>query len=116
MITNLIASIIVTLVTNTTEHYPQHSVSDPAPPGEVCDLVYLSHLENDANATEKIVVTEIKEVTTVHYECAGSEHDDVVAERVLQQYSHKEQLAWRATVYTNGVMTFPPPVPLFGPQ
>lgn len=83
--TNLLASIIVTVVTNVTEEFPKHLVPDPIPslgPGfNSVPAVFRGHWENDANPTQKKVTTTCKEITTLQFEWNG--HREIVSERVL---------------------------------
>ncbi len=70
MITNLLCTVTVCLVTNITEKFPQHMVSDPMPPGPNSETyaVFRCHYENDANPKRKDVITEIDEVTIYSFD------------------------------------------------
>ena len=72
MLTNLLATIVTCLVTNTTEKFPQHEVPDPSPTyGNITLAVYRCHLENDLNPTCKTVITEVVQVTTISFDWDG---------------------------------------------
>ena len=88
MMTNILAAITVCLVTNITEKFPQHRVVDPSPigPNGECLTVYLCHWENDKDPKEKIVVTEIKEVTALEFDWAG-EQRKITSEVVMSSDS-----------------------------
>lgn len=100
MITNLLAAITTCLVTNTTEKFPQHRVSDPVPmnaDGSI-NAIYICHWENDSNPTNKTIIIEVLEVTTLKFEWAG-EVRSVKSEKVL---AHEEKLfvldsTWKTT-------------------
>lgn len=72
MITNLVASIVVTVVTNVTERLPTHSEPAPCPDagafgaGISCG-VYHSKTVPDANPKEKWIDYAVKEVTTATF-------------------------------------------------
>lgn len=65
MLTNLCASVIVTLVTNVTEKFPTHSAPVPCPDGMIGCAVYHSKPVPVENPTTKTVITECKEILTV---------------------------------------------------
>jgi hypothetical protein len=68
MITNLLCSVIVTLITNTSERFPQHQEPDPAPLGSGVPSVTLEYrykMVDDKNPTTKWVRTTIIERETV---------------------------------------------------
>lgn len=70
MITNILASIVITLVTNTVETLPKHYVIDPGPAstGNMALAVAYGHYEPDASPKEKWITTNVVEVTTVTFE------------------------------------------------
>lgn len=81
MITNLIASIVVTLVTNTTERFPQRFVEEPnrvtiefgglrAEPA-----VMRGRYEDDKDAKKKWITTTVKRITTIHFEWMGKKRE-----------------------------------------
>ena len=65
MITNVVMIVAITIATNVTEHWPQHTVPDPVHSNAngSYNAVYLCHFENEPNPTSKMVKTEAKEVT-----------------------------------------------------
>ena len=93
MITNLIASVVITLTTNTVERFPQHQVADPTTLEESIYLVYKCHMENDPDPHQKWIRTTIKRVTTVTFDMAGKPYtasseevvSDTEVELVLQR-------------------------------
>lgn len=74
MITNILASVVVSMTTNVTETLPKHTVPVPAPPGEEMNAVYRSRLVDDENPREKWVTTNIVEVTTIRFEAFGKQY------------------------------------------
>lgn len=93
--TNLLANILILIVTNTVEVLPQHMVQDPSargPNGEVY-AVYVGHLENDEHPTTKTIVTTCKEVTTLEFDWNGPRK--IVSERILWQSNVVMKLEWK---------------------
>jgi hypothetical protein len=72
MITNLLASVCVTLVTNVSEQFPQHlePVASPSD-GPSVYAVFVGRNVPDKDPKEKWVTTNIVEVTTVSFQCLG---------------------------------------------
>lgn len=67
MITNIIATIVVTLVTNTSERFPTHQEPDnEAMAKQGYTLMYFSKTVPDANPTNKWVRTTVKRISTLH--------------------------------------------------
>lgn len=75
MITNLVASVVIYMVTNVSETLPKHMVPDPAPPGQETFAVYRAHAVDDENPKEKWVTTNIVEVTAVRFEAFGNQYE-----------------------------------------
>lgn len=73
MITNILASIVISLVTNTVETLPQHWVNDPGPvsTGNFAIAVAYGHYQPDANPKEKWITTNVVKVTTIKFEALG---------------------------------------------
>ena len=85
MITNLVATIAISLVTNVTETLPKHMRADPMPPGQETLAICISHAVDDANPTEKWVTTNIVEVTTVSFELG--QHYEAKSERSITNWT-----------------------------
>jgi hypothetical protein len=71
MITNLIATIVVTLVTNVTERFPQHLEYEPCPDNiSGCLVLHGAHYVNDANPSKKWVRTTVtrRKVAQIQFE------------------------------------------------
>lgn len=75
MITNLVATVAVTLATNVSEVLPKHMVSGPYPPGTETLAIYIGHAEDDANPKEKWVTTNIVEVTSIRFDAFGQQYE-----------------------------------------
>lgn len=107
MITNLLASIVVTLITNTTERVPTHEVPGPRPPGYETSAVYFCHQEPDANPDRKWIRITVKEVSTLKFEYEGKPHEAVIGEKVISdnevELSLKVTNEWLAN-HTNNVL------------
>jgi hypothetical protein len=90
MITNLLATVSICLVTNQIDKFPQHQVQDPSPrsPSGAIYAVYICHMENDENPTNKEVVTEIKSVQTIKFNFNG-EHFESKSEKLISSSSEK---------------------------
>ena len=86
MITNIVASVVVSLVTNTSETLPKHMVTDPPPPGLETLTVYRGHAVDDENPKEKWVTTKICEVTTVRFNAMGNQYE-ARSERVITNWT-----------------------------
>ncbi len=70
--TNLLATIVVMLVTNTSERFPMHSEPTPPPSfGNTTLAVMTYKMVPDINPDKKWVTTTIKEVTTATFEFNG---------------------------------------------
>lgn len=68
MITNLLANVIVSLVTNTSEEFPKRLVPVPSPGDEgVVHAVFHGRYEPVKNPQEKWVTTNIVEVTIFQF-------------------------------------------------
>ena len=94
--TNLIASIVVTVVTNTAERLPQIIVPVKCPDakngGGFGCLVNHTETIPDPNPKEKMVVTTCRETTTLRFEWRG--HREIVEERILWQTNQVLKLDW----------------------
>jgi hypothetical protein len=86
MITNILATVIVSLVTNATETLPKHIVADPAPPGQETFAVYRGHAVDDDNPKEKWVTTNVVEVTKIRFEALGQQYE-AKSERVITNWT-----------------------------
>lgn len=97
MLTNLIASVVITLTTNVVERFPQHQVADPTTLQESINLVYKCHYENDADPHKKWIRTTIKRVTTVTFDMAGKPYsasrEEVVSDSEVE-YSLERKENW----------------------
>lgn len=72
--TNLLATILVTLVTNVTERFPQHYEPLPAPwrpGGSAYTLESYGHYVDDPSPAKKWVRTTVKRVTKAKFEWGG---------------------------------------------
>lgn len=112
MITNILCSIVVSLVTNTTERVPRHQVSGiqsiPASAFYVntgvatipCTLNNQSFwnpsYEDDVDPKEKWVTTEIKKITIINNAMTSGPQFCVTNEVVFSKYEHHlvKQSAW----------------------
>ncbi len=101
MITNLLAGIVVTLVTNTSERFPRHLVAD-APPidrdhPEQFSLVYYGHWEMDHDPSEKWVRTTILRRTTLTFEWQGRREvsSDEVLSDTEQHFTIERKENWK---------------------
>ena len=83
MITNLVASIVVSLVTNTSERFPTHLVSDPCPEGREGCLVFHGHNVPDSDPKQKWVRSTIKRVKAVEFDCAGKHFSNTIEEQIV---------------------------------
>lgn len=83
MITNLLASIVVTLVTNRAEAFPQHMVPYPPSLGQETLALFRYHMEADQNPTNKTVTTTILERKTVSFEFDGQKRELVIDKPVI---------------------------------
>lgn len=90
MITNLAASVVVSLVTNTAEIFPRHIVPD-APPssgsGSV-HAVFYGREEPVPNPKEKWVKTSIVEITTVKFQLQGRQYESKSEQPVTNWTTH----------------------------
>ncbi len=82
MITNLLASIVVTLSTNVTDRFPTHTESAPCPEGRIGCLVYHCQLVPDENPDHKWVKTTVSRVTTVAFDLNG-QHMEAKSEELV---------------------------------
>lgn len=91
MLTNLIASVVTCLLTNSTDVFPTHSVSDPMPTGQdgFYYAIYKCHQEPDLNPTHKTVVTEVKEVTTYEFKALNQK---IVTEKLVSRREDEYEL------------------------
>lgn len=73
IVTNLVASIVVTLTTNVSDVFPKHMVEDPvgANPDGSIPAIFRVHYEDVKDPKEKWVVTKINEVTTFKFTYNG---------------------------------------------
>lgn len=98
MITNLAVSVVVSLVTNTTEILPQRVVPDPNPSvNGVSDAVFRFHHEPVKDPKEKWVKTTIQEVTTYSFDHLGQQ---------IRQVERRDLTNW-----TTYFVLAPPPPP-----
>lgn len=68
MITNLVASIVVSIVTNVSERWPTHAEAVPCPEGRIgCAVLHWGPEIPDKDPTNKWVRTTIKRVTTCKF-------------------------------------------------
>jgi hypothetical protein len=85
--TNLIASVVVSLVTNTSEVWPQKLVpmASPLPqgPSGAIPAVFHGRWVDDKTQGTKTIVTTAKEITTLRFDWNGAR--EVVSERILWQ-------------------------------
>lgn len=91
MITNLVCSVVIALVTNTTDRFPQHLESDSPPfnPKEPYGMqsvpaVFYGHFVNDAEPDKKWVKTSIARVTTVSFNLNGEDMKAVKEEPISE--------------------------------
>jgi hypothetical protein len=78
MLTNLVATIIVSLVTNTTETLPQEIVPAPPPEGaNPFNAVFYSKLQPVKDPKEKWVTTTIERVTKFQWQHDGREWESI---------------------------------------
>lgn len=95
--TNLLAAVVVTLVTNTTEVTPTILVPDVCPesianPGYGCLVAHMKAVP-DPSAKEKKVVTTCEEVTTLRFDWMGAARE-VVNKRTMWQTNVVLKLDW----------------------
>ncbi len=83
MITNLVASVVVSLVTNTTERLPMHTVPDPCPDGLIGCLVYHCHLEPDKDPDRKWVKTEVVRQKSISFAVDGVQYRETLTNEVI---------------------------------
>ena len=76
MITNILATITVCLVTNTSDTFPQYLVADPVTmnPSGTYDALFRGHFADVPNPTHKTVTVEVQEVTTLSFDWEGQRY------------------------------------------
>lgn len=101
MITNLVASIAVSLVTNVTEQITgyEHYEPAPCPEGRIGCLVF--H-QRGVNPTHKTITTNVIEITTITFDWLGT-NQTVKVESLISAKSGFWSRAWTSS-------PFPPPV------
>jgi hypothetical protein len=98
MITNLLCSIVVTLVTNTSDRFPTHLVPAPCPDGMLGCLVNHYRDEADLNPTTKWTRTTVKRVTTLEFQFQGkpmAATTEEVLSNVEVTYQLEKVEAWK---------------------
>ena len=98
--TNLLASIVVTVVTNTVEEFPKILVpADSGSPDPIfaqgayfTPAIFIGKWINDPHATHKTNVTTCKEITTLRFDWHGPR--EVMSERVLWETNRVLKLDW----------------------
>jgi hypothetical protein len=109
MITNLLASIVVSLVTNTTETFPKHMVPVPPPAGQEMYLVYRAREEIDENPKEKWVTTNILEVTVIRFNALGKQYEAKSERAITNWTTHLLIAAPEPAKWTNDPTNAPIP-------
>lgn len=94
MSTNLLVSVLVTLVTNSVETFPQITIQDPSPraPDGSIYAVYVSHGINDPNPKEKWITTNIVELTTLRFTYLTNKYE-AHSERMITNWTTHFSLA-----------------------
>lgn len=102
--TNLLATIAFTVVTNTVEEWPTYSVPAPCPDQvEITNGVFGSYFScavahwatvTNFNAKEKTVVTTVKEVAEAVFKLEGREYRQFLSERIILETKQPMKLEW----------------------
>jgi len=98
MITNILCSVVVALVTNTSERVSMHQVADPAPPGEETLAVYRCHMEPDADPQTRWERTTVSRAGTASFNYGGRPYagvqlfSDVVSDQEVELHKHVFQM------------------------
>lgn len=108
MITNIVASIVVALVTNVSERFPQTFVAEacPSKDGTVLDM-FCGHNANVPNPKEKWILYSVAEVTTLRFDWNGPR--EVKSKCVITNWTEHCVLdvKWQKTTNSE------PPLPFF---
>lgn len=91
--TNIVAAVVVSVVTNVTEDFPKHLVAEPCPQGLQGCAVFHGKWVNDENAKEKTLITTCKELTVLKFDWNGPR--EIVTEKVLWQSNVVQKLEWK---------------------
>lgn len=93
--TNLLAYIVITLVTNTTERFPTHDEpyfeSSGSPGIYLTDALYRAHQMPDKDPKVKWVRTTVKEITLAKFELDGPQ-EKVLSERIVSDIEVEQRL------------------------
>lgn len=98
--TNLLASIVITIVTNTTEAFPMMMVVAEPPETEYSQGVFsrntIAYMKwvKDTSQNVKTNVTTCKEITTLRFDWNGPR--EVISERIIWQSNVVLRLDWTA--------------------
>lgn len=111
MITNLLATIIVTLTTNTvtTDNRPEIYVNDQKPysGGNVTTLEAYGHYEKYGEATEKTETAIVTETRTIAFDIEGQHREDLLSQREILRKSKTYKLDAKWNIVQDGPWTVP---------